>query len=159
MFGLCKRSITTKLMTAINVEPMERVLIKRKLSFIMRLANNKFTKTLVNNILNFLITSPYYCIYINDIPKRNKTKNEYSLIFTDCLKRLLELSERYVGKGLSHYIPLVVRLIEEYKEGFESRYIEYATLQFLIFFLELELFKHVPHGALARNFMSYEKNV
>ncbi|RNA29647.1 hypothetical protein BpHYR1_032195 [Brachionus plicatilis] len=31
---------------------MERVLIKRKLFFIMRLANNKFTKTLVNNILN-----------------------------------------------------------------------------------------------------------
>ncbi|RNA27060.1 hypothetical protein BpHYR1_026691 [Brachionus plicatilis] len=52
MFGLYKRSRTTKLITAINVEPMERVLIKRKLFFIMRLANNKFTKTLVNNILN-----------------------------------------------------------------------------------------------------------
>ncbi|RMZ95409.1 RNA-directed DNA polymerase from mobile element jockey-like [Brachionus plicatilis] len=41
--------------------------------------------------------------------------------------RLFELSERYVGTGLSHSIPLVVRLVEEYKEGFESRYIEYIT--------------------------------
>ncbi|RNA27474.1 hypothetical protein BpHYR1_004446, partial [Brachionus plicatilis] len=28
---------------------------------------------------------------------------------------------------LSHSIPLVVRLVKEYKEGFESRYIEYPT--------------------------------
>ncbi|RNA23382.1 hypothetical protein BpHYR1_028086, partial [Brachionus plicatilis] len=41
--------------------------------------------------------------------------------------RLYELSERYVGTGLSHSIPLVVRLVKEYKEGFESRYIEYPT--------------------------------
>ncbi|RNA18852.1 hypothetical protein BpHYR1_005265, partial [Brachionus plicatilis] len=41
--------------------------------------------------------------------------------------RLFLLSERYVGTGLSHSIPLVVRLVKEYKEGFESRYIEYPT--------------------------------
>ncbi|RNA29060.1 hypothetical protein BpHYR1_028943 [Brachionus plicatilis] len=41
--------------------------------------------------------------------------------------RLFELSKRYVGTGLSHSIPLVVRLVEEYKEGFESRYKEYPT--------------------------------
>ncbi|RMZ93580.1 RNA-directed DNA polymerase from mobile element jockey-like, partial [Brachionus plicatilis] len=41
--------------------------------------------------------------------------------------RLFELSERYVGTGLSHSIPLVVRLVKEYKEDFESRYIEYPT--------------------------------
>ncbi|RNA21818.1 hypothetical protein BpHYR1_040460 [Brachionus plicatilis] len=41
--------------------------------------------------------------------------------------RLFELSERYVGTGLSHSIPLVERLVEEYKEGFEYRYIEYPT--------------------------------
>ncbi|RNA31706.1 hypothetical protein BpHYR1_004639 [Brachionus plicatilis] len=41
--------------------------------------------------------------------------------------RLFELSERNVGTGLSHSIPLVVRLVKEYKEGFESKYIEYPT--------------------------------
>ncbi|RNA19118.1 hypothetical protein BpHYR1_006377 [Brachionus plicatilis] len=41
--------------------------------------------------------------------------------------RLFELSDRYVGTELSHSIPLVVRLVKEYKEGFESRYIEYPT--------------------------------
>ncbi|RNA02428.1 RNA-directed DNA polymerase from mobile element jockey-like, partial [Brachionus plicatilis] len=41
--------------------------------------------------------------------------------------RLFELSERYVGTVLSHSIPLVERLVKEYKEGFESRYIEYPT--------------------------------
>ncbi|RNA44863.1 hypothetical protein BpHYR1_038197 [Brachionus plicatilis] len=40
---------------------------------------------------------------------------------------LFELSKRYVGTGLSHSIPLVDRLLKEYKEGFESRYIEYPT--------------------------------
>ncbi|RNA19286.1 hypothetical protein BpHYR1_038030 [Brachionus plicatilis] len=42
-------------------------------------------------------------------------------------KRLFELSERYVGTGLSHSIPLVLRQVKEYKEGFESRHIEYPT--------------------------------
>ncbi|RNA41748.1 hypothetical protein BpHYR1_040116 [Brachionus plicatilis] len=41
--------------------------------------------------------------------------------------RLFELSERYIGTGLSHSIPLVVRLVEEYKEGFESRCVKYPT--------------------------------
>ncbi|RNA20395.1 hypothetical protein BpHYR1_007971 [Brachionus plicatilis] len=41
--------------------------------------------------------------------------------------RLFELSERYVRAGLSHSVPLVVRLEEEYRECFESRYIEYPT--------------------------------
>ncbi|RNA38364.1 hypothetical protein BpHYR1_035454 [Brachionus plicatilis] len=49
--------------------------------------------------------------------------------------RLFELSERYVGTGLSHSIPLVVRLGEN-KEGFESRYIEYPTpFNFIFIFL------------------------
>ncbi|RNA06275.1 hypothetical protein BpHYR1_053742, partial [Brachionus plicatilis] len=37
------------------------------------------------------------------------------------------MSERYVGTGLSHSVPLTVRLVEEYNKGFESRYIEYPT--------------------------------
>ncbi|RNA27800.1 hypothetical protein BpHYR1_001407 [Brachionus plicatilis] len=41
--------------------------------------------------------------------------------------RLFELNERYVRAGLSHSVPLVVRLVEEEREGFESRYIEYPT--------------------------------
>ncbi|RNA23501.1 hypothetical protein BpHYR1_002999 [Brachionus plicatilis] len=43
------------------------------------------------------------------------------------LESAFELSERYVGKGLSHSIPLVVRLVNKYKEGFESIYFEYPT--------------------------------
>ncbi|RNA28084.1 hypothetical protein BpHYR1_019812, partial [Brachionus plicatilis] len=56
--------------------------------------------------------------------------------------RLFELSERDVRTGLSHSVPLVLRLVEEYREGFESRYIEYPTplcncytLLFLLIFL------------------------
>ncbi|RNA10458.1 hypothetical protein BpHYR1_035489 [Brachionus plicatilis] len=37
------------------------------------------------------------------------------------------LSERYVRVGLSHSVPLVIRLVNEYREGFESRFIEYPT--------------------------------
>ncbi|RNA19594.1 hypothetical protein BpHYR1_042760 [Brachionus plicatilis] len=39
----------------------------------------------------------------------------------------LSSSERYVRAGLSHSVPLTVRLVEEYNKGFESRYIEYPT--------------------------------
>ncbi|RNA05841.1 RNA-directed DNA polymerase from mobile element jockey-like [Brachionus plicatilis] len=42
--------------------------------------------------------------------------------------RLFELAERYVGVGLSHSVPLVTRLVEEYMKGFESRFIEYPTV-------------------------------
>ncbi|RMZ96077.1 hypothetical protein BpHYR1_001207 [Brachionus plicatilis] len=31
------------------------------------------------------------------------------------------------AKNISHSVPLVVRLVEEYREGFESRYIEYPS--------------------------------
>ncbi|RNA24568.1 hypothetical protein BpHYR1_030141 [Brachionus plicatilis] len=41
--------------------------------------------------------------------------------------RLFELNERYIRARLSHSVPLVVRLVEEYRDGFESRYIEYST--------------------------------
>ncbi|RNA41268.1 hypothetical protein BpHYR1_001693 [Brachionus plicatilis] len=41
--------------------------------------------------------------------------------------RLCELSERYIRARLSNSVPLVLRLVEEYKAGFESRYIEYPT--------------------------------
>ncbi|RMZ99259.1 hypothetical protein BpHYR1_047833, partial [Brachionus plicatilis] len=42
--------------------------------------------------------------------------------------RLFDLSERNFRTGLSHSVPLVVSLVKEYREGFESRYIEYPTL-------------------------------
>ncbi|RNA12726.1 hypothetical protein BpHYR1_032832 [Brachionus plicatilis] len=41
--------------------------------------------------------------------------------------RLVELSDIYVRAGLSNSVPLVVRLVEEYREGFESKYIEHPT--------------------------------
>ncbi|RNA20471.1 hypothetical protein BpHYR1_017274 [Brachionus plicatilis] len=41
--------------------------------------------------------------------------------------RLFELAERYVGVGLSHSVPLVTRLVEEYMKNFESKFIEYPT--------------------------------
>ncbi|RNA25341.1 hypothetical protein BpHYR1_049714 [Brachionus plicatilis] len=39
------------------------------------------------------------------------------------LNRFFELSERYVKVGLSHSVPMVIRLVEEYR----CRYIEYLT--------------------------------
>ncbi|RMZ99391.1 hypothetical protein BpHYR1_030337, partial [Brachionus plicatilis] len=40
---------------------------------------------------------------------------------------LFELSERYVRPGLSQSVPLVIRLMEEYRKGFESNYISNPT--------------------------------
>ncbi|RNA20646.1 hypothetical protein BpHYR1_044842 [Brachionus plicatilis] len=55
--------------------------------------------------------------------------------------RLCELSERYIRTGLSNSVPLVLRLLEEYKAGFESRYIEYPTP--LSFFVFIKRFKSI----------------
>ena len=41
--------------------------------------------------------------------------------------RLDELTERYVRGGLIYSVPLVVRLVDEYKRGFNSRYVSYPT--------------------------------
>ncbi|RNA14468.1 RNA-directed DNA polymerase from mobile element jockey-like [Brachionus plicatilis] len=55
----------------------------------------------------------------------NEAYNKLKLLTVS--SRLFELMERYVGTGLSHSIPLVERLMKEYKEGYESRHIEYPT--------------------------------
>ncbi|RMZ95557.1 hypothetical protein BpHYR1_002922 [Brachionus plicatilis] len=44
------------------------------------------------------------------------TLNKLTLLAVS--NRLFELSERYVRAGLSHSVPLVVRLMEEYKEEY-----------------------------------------
>ena len=51
MIGLTKRARSTKLLTALDIEPMDILLIKRKLLFIRRLANNPYTNQLIENIL------------------------------------------------------------------------------------------------------------
>ncbi|RNA44193.1 hypothetical protein BpHYR1_030749 [Brachionus plicatilis] len=55
----------------------------------------------------------------------NEAYNKLKLLTVS--NQLFELSERYVRTGLSHSVPLTVRLVEEYNRGFESRYIEYPT--------------------------------
>ncbi|RNA21073.1 RNA-directed DNA polymerase from mobile element jockey-like [Brachionus plicatilis] len=55
----------------------------------------------------------------------NEAYNKLKLLTVS--NRLFELSERYVRTGLSHSVPLTVRLVEEYNRGFESIYIEYPT--------------------------------
>ncbi|RNA33528.1 hypothetical protein BpHYR1_050316 [Brachionus plicatilis] len=52
-------------------------------------------------------------------PMVNDLKERWSKIKT--------LVRNQVRAGLSNFVPLVVRLVEEYREGLESRYIEYKT--------------------------------
>ncbi|RNA39765.1 hypothetical protein BpHYR1_012054 [Brachionus plicatilis] len=59
--------------------------------------------------------------------QERKKKNHLHIFYFTVSNRLLELSERYVRAGLSHSVPLTVRLVEEYNKGFESRCIEYTT--------------------------------
>ncbi|RNA03353.1 hypothetical protein BpHYR1_043626 [Brachionus plicatilis] len=101
--------------------------------------------TAVRSILNLKYDTPSNMVH-------HEAFNKPKLLTVS--NRLFELSERYVGTGLSHSIPLVVRLTQYYmnfnlnhnfdnlifdhllmimnfklpnKEGFESRYIEYPT--------------------------------
>ncbi|RNA38584.1 hypothetical protein BpHYR1_048428 [Brachionus plicatilis] len=74
--------------------------------------------TTVRSIIKLKYDTPSHIVH-------HKAFNKLKLLTVS--NRLFELSERYVGTGLSHSIPLVLRLVKEYKEGFESRYIEYPT--------------------------------
>ena len=51
MLGLGKKSRTKRLMSALDMETTQSLLLKRKLSFVGRLEKNEFTKNLVNNII------------------------------------------------------------------------------------------------------------
>ncbi|RNA43528.1 hypothetical protein BpHYR1_028493 [Brachionus plicatilis] len=74
--------------------------------------------TAVRSILKLKYDTPFNIVH-------HEAFNKLKLLTVS--HRLFELTERYVGTGLSHSIPLVVRLVKEYKEGFQSRYIEYPT--------------------------------
>ncbi|RMZ97086.1 hypothetical protein BpHYR1_028684 [Brachionus plicatilis] len=49
------------------------------------------------------------------------------LKFHTISNRLFELSERYVRAGLTNSVPLLLRLVNEYRRGFESRFVNYPT--------------------------------
>ncbi|RNA13367.1 hypothetical protein BpHYR1_044340 [Brachionus plicatilis] len=70
-------------------------------------------------------------------------------------KRNFELSERYVA-GLRNSVPLVVRLMVEFKEDFESRNIEYPTPFLINPLIFLLLFFPGHH---LQNWKLYDKQV
>ncbi|RNA16382.1 RNA-directed DNA polymerase from mobile element jockey-like [Brachionus plicatilis] len=74
--------------------------------------------TAVRSILKFIYDTPSNIVH-------HEAFNKLKLLTVS--NQLFELSERYVGTGLRHSIPLVERLVKEYQESFESRYIEYPT--------------------------------
>ena len=48
------RSHTTELMYALKIEPMDRLIVRRKLGFALALLNNEATSKIVNNMSNHL---------------------------------------------------------------------------------------------------------
>ncbi|RNA29836.1 hypothetical protein BpHYR1_051398 [Brachionus plicatilis] len=77
-----------------------------------------FTKLPVRFILKPKYDTPSNIIH-------QETFNKPNLLTVS--NRIFKLSERYVWEELSHSFPLVINLVEEYREGFESRYIEYTN--------------------------------
>ncbi|RMZ99336.1 hypothetical protein BpHYR1_015390 [Brachionus plicatilis] len=67
----------------------------------------------------------------------HETFNKLKLLTVS--NRLYELSERYEAGGLRHSVPLVVKLVDEYKAAFESRYVEYPT-SFCNYYLTISAF-------------------
>ncbi|RNA09898.1 RNA-directed DNA polymerase from mobile element jockey-like [Brachionus plicatilis] len=82
--------------------------------------NIKKIQVLQNSTVRFILKLKY------DVPSNimhHEALNKLKLLTVS--NRLFELDERYVAGGLRHSVPLVVKLVDEYKEGFESRYVEY----------------------------------
>ncbi|RNA13285.1 glycoside hydrolase [Brachionus plicatilis] len=81
--------------------------------------NIKKIQVIQNSAVQFILKLKY------DTPSNIMHQEAFNkLKLLTVTNRLFELSERYVRAGLNHSVPLVVRLVEEYREGFESRYIE-----------------------------------
>ncbi|RNA19348.1 hypothetical protein BpHYR1_015679, partial [Brachionus plicatilis] len=79
-------------------------------------------KILQNSAIRFILKLKY------DTPSNilhHEALNK--LKFLTVSNRLFELRERYVAGRLRHSVPLVIKLVDEYKAGFESRYVEYPT--------------------------------
>ena len=74
--------------------------------------------TAIRSILKLIFDTPSNTLHYEAL---NKLR-----IFT-VPNRLFDLSERYVRAGLGHSAPLVVRLVNEYRAGFESRFLENPT--------------------------------
>ncbi|RNA35367.1 hypothetical protein BpHYR1_019588 [Brachionus plicatilis] len=108
---------------------LEQWMLSNKKSGLNQKTLGNLYKSLVGSILDY----SFPCL--NSFSEINIKKLQ-AIQNATLTNRLFELSERYFGTGLYHSIPLVVRLVEEYKEGFESRYIEYST-PLLSFALEL----------------------
>ncbi|RNA10414.1 leucine-rich repeat transmembrane neuronal 4 [Brachionus plicatilis] len=91
----------------------------------------------VRSILKLKYDTPSNIIHQEAFNKLNL------LTISNCL---FELRERYVRAGLSHSVPLVIRLVEKYREGFESRYIEYPTPLCNCYLDELESYLLVKYS-------------
>ncbi|RNA13509.1 hypothetical protein BpHYR1_015663, partial [Brachionus plicatilis] len=84
--------------------------------------NIKKIQVLQNSAIRFILKLKY------DTPSKILHHEAFNkLKFLTVSNRLFELSERYVAGGLRHSVPLVINLVDEYKAGFESRYVEYQT--------------------------------
>ncbi|RNA21389.1 hypothetical protein BpHYR1_040077 [Brachionus plicatilis] len=79
-------------------------------------------KILQNSAVRFILKLIY------DTPSNILHHEAFNkLKFLTVLNRLFKLSEKYVAGGLRHSVPLVVKLVDEYKAGFESSHVEYPT--------------------------------
>ncbi|RNA18543.1 hypothetical protein BpHYR1_018180 [Brachionus plicatilis] len=82
----------------------------------------KILKSLIGSILDH----SFLCL--NSFSETNIKKIQViqsSAVQIDFLSWVRDMSG--LRTGLSHFVQLVVRLVEEYREGFESRYIENST--------------------------------
>ncbi|RNA36384.1 telomerase reverse transcriptase [Brachionus plicatilis] len=70
----------------------------------------------------FALSAIRFCVLYKFMPSQLINNNIFSL-----LKMVIEEKKTCVRARLSHSFPFVVKLMEEYKAGFESRRIEYST--------------------------------
>ncbi|RMZ98533.1 hypothetical protein BpHYR1_046343 [Brachionus plicatilis] len=79
--------------------------------------------SMIDEVLFWIILSPVLTHYQKPTFEKNIVNSKLGTVSS----RLFELSESYVNVGLSHSVPLEVKLVEEYRDGFESIYIENPT--------------------------------
>ncbi|RNA33384.1 hypothetical protein BpHYR1_045180 [Brachionus plicatilis] len=86
--------------------------------------NIKKIQVLQNSAVGFILKLKYYT------PSnilRHESFNKLKLLTVS--NRSFELSERYEVGGLRHSVPFVVKLVDEYKAGFESRSFSSALIE------------------------------
>ena len=115
MIGVNKRTRTTNLLYALDIEPVEMKIRKIKMNFAKRLLENKYTKRLVQSIENKQLNDNKFSNkYINEVKQVLKTQDKLEIEkIKTAINEIDEEKKNLAKNGVSDSIRTCFKMINE----------------------------------------------